>query len=164
MMGALWSYAGIWGSKGRGFQSSRAQFHSYMCPNLAYGRGGMFLPNVNLEGQASHFKPVYWSRWTIKLLPRALDLDNIRFYNQGILGAMSNTRRHLPSDPKWCYLVGSIKSADHLGMLGIPNRHTIVANPLNSKKTGTLPANWILKPVWRLACRSICRQSQSPTR
>ena len=77
-----------------GFVHSR---YSLICIGV-YG-GYMSLPNVNLEGQGPHFKPVYWSRWTIKLLPRALDLDNVRFYNQGILGAMSNTRRHLPSDP-----------------------------------------------------------------
>ena len=63
-----------------------------------YG-GRHFSPKRKFGGPGPHFKPVYWSRWTIKLLPRALDLDNVRFYNQGILGAMSNTRRHLPSDP-----------------------------------------------------------------
>ena len=34
-------------------------------------------------------------------------------------------------------------SADHLGMPGIPNRHTIVANPLNSKdRNGTCKMNF----------------------
>ena len=41
----------------------------------------------------------------------------------------TNTHHHLPSDPKWCFLVVSSKSADHLGM-----SDTIVASPLNSKR------------------------------
>ena len=35
---------------------------------------------------------------------------------------------------------------------------------LKSKKPGTIPANCILKPSWRLTCRSIYRSFQSATR
>ena len=41
---------------------------------------------------------------------------------------------------------------------------TSAAQSVNSKKTGAIPANCILKPYWRLTCGSICRSSQSPTR
>ena len=40
---------------------------------------------------------------------------------------------------------------------------TRALTPLNSKKTGTIPANWIFKPTWRLTCRSIYSSHQSPT-
>ena len=42
--------------------------------------------------------------------------------------------------------------------------HPKQAAPLKSKKTGTIPANYILKPSWKLRCGSICGSSQSPTR
>ena len=57
---------------------------------LGVAREDMSPPNINLGSQAPHFKLVYWSCWTIKLLSHALDLNNIHFYNQGILGVMSN--------------------------------------------------------------------------
>ena len=45
-----------------------------------------------------------------------------------------------------------------------PIAKTSGSGALNCKKTGTIPANSILKPTWRLTCGSICESAQSPTR
>ena len=71
----------------------------------------------------------------------------------------TNTCCHVTQWSQMMLLSCEHQVTDHLGM-----SDTIVANPLNSKKTRMILANCILNPTWRLTCRSICRSSQSPTR
>ena len=58
--------------------------------------------HVNLETRAPisyQYIELHWTCSTIKLLSRVLDLGNIRFYNQGFLGAISN--KHSSPFTQW---------------------------------------------------------------